>query len=249
MTGSNKGNGGVSRRTFLMSVGGLAASVGILSGGFKSGLEARSREAVFQQEVDKLQGDLVDVAASRDALLKTFAERKIASGGGLLFMVMLDINRQSAVQLPMMFAFDPHFVMLHVQTNRERFLLPTFSLGDLIIEPGTFTLTLFGSLPTVKFSKAEDGRAVATLKGTGSCGVSGSSSASTIGGRELKEEVTFEVTATDGGGKDQGKFSARLLVRESQAPNLYAIFGPEEKITGKLITGLVSVKEIIRLPV
>lgn len=249
MGNGNRDDGTVSRRTFLMSVGGLAATVGVLSAGFKSGLEAKSREAIFQQEIDKLQADLSDVTASRDALVKTFAERKIASGGGILSMMMLDQDRNPTVPLPVMFAFDPNFVMLHVQTNKERFLLPTFSLGDLIIEPETFTLTLFGSLPVVKFSKAEDGRAVATLKGTGSCGVSANSSSSTIGGKQLKEEVTFESTATDGGDKNQGKFFTRLLVRESQSPNLYSIFGPEEKFAGELISGQVTVKEVIRLPV
>ncbi len=232
-----------------MSVGGLAATVGVLSGGFRSGLEARSREAAFQLEIDKLQADLTDATASRDSLLKNFAEKKIASGGGVLSMTMLDQDRKPNVQLPIMFAFDPNFVMLNVQTNKERFLLPTYSLGDLLIEPGTFTLNLLGSLPVVKFSNSEDGRAVATLKGTGSCGVSANSSSSTIGGRELKEEVTFEAIATDSGGKDQGKFYTRILVRESQSPNLYAIFGPEEKFIGELISGLVSVREIIRLPV
>lgn len=174
----------------------------------------------------------------------------IASGGGVKVLTMVDFEGNPSVPLLALFAFDPTFLMFNIPGNHEAFLLPTYSRGDLRIEHNAFSLSLFGSIPKVTFSMSEDGRPLAEVEGTGACGVSLTENKTSIAGLELKESIRSVGKALPGVNATQpDSFSLEILIRDSGAPKLFSIFGPQQTFAGKMVGRKATVKEISRLPI
>lgn len=235
----------VSRRTFLFTVGGFATAVGFLGAG---ALSSGYADLTTTSQIERLSRELDEVKTSRDSIVKIYSEKKIASGGGLLELTMPNAEKQPKVPVRLMFSFDPNMVLLHVDGNREPFVLQTHSLGDLVVDTNSFVLTFSADLPSVTFSVTDDGRPMAQLRGTGGCGVSATSSETKIGGQSLKEDVNFEMTVVDGAGVAD-EVSIRFLIHDKLSPTLFSVFGEEEIFTGKIIGGRITIKEISRLPI
>jgi hypothetical protein len=233
------GRGKVSRRIFLGTVGALAGALGYTGGAW-----AASRSLLSQTEASRRE-----LEASNNELLKIFTQKKVATGGGILSMFMLDSKGNPTVRLGATFAFGPSYVLFDIESFRERLLLHTAELGDLTIDSHSFTLSLAGSDTQVAFEAANDGLSQAVLTGEGGCGVSGTSSDSRIGGKDLKEVVKYEATAVDGGRAVPDRFSVKVSVDKITAPTLYSIFGKEETFSGQMFSGKIIVEELSRLPI
>ena len=63
-----------------------------------------------------------------------------ASGGGVNVKLMPDPETERAdLVLPEVFSFDRTYAFCRVDTNPEAFVMPTFAMGEVLIEPTRFS--------------------------------------------------------------------------------------------------------------
>ena len=81
--------------------------------------------------------------------LQTLRERvtrlsyNTASGGGVNLKMMPDpVTGQPTVPLEEVFSFDRNHAMCRVDANRQAFKLPTYQLGEVVVEPNSFFMSM-----------------------------------------------------------------------------------------------------------
>lgn len=155
------------------------------------------------------------------------------------------------------FSFDPSFVSFFIDTNEDAFVLPTFSLGNLSIDPHSFSVAMLAKVTSsAVFSTTADGRPQVKVKGAGSCGTAASANAGTqiighVHAEGEKEDAKFELTAVDGGeggGVAGDHLSLTLFFDEASHTN-FEIWGPKVTFAGEIASGEITIKEVSRLPV
>ena len=124
-----------------------------------------------------------------------------ASGGGINLKMMVDpATGDATVPMEEVFSFDRNHAMCRVETNTEAFKMSTFSLGEIIIQPHQFFMSMVAtSIEQFTVSTAADGTKEVVMRGGLDCATEVGRAEITIGSRTSAERATYEIRAVDGG--------------------------------------------------
>jgi hypothetical protein len=169
-----------------------------------------------------------------------------ASGGGVNLKLMPDPETmEPTVELPEVFSFDRTYAFCRVDTNPEAFVMPTFAMGEVLIEPNTFYMAMEATvIDQFEITTNADGSRTAVLVGGLSCKTEVAQSTTTIGSRTVGEHATYRIEAVDagvGGGAVGDRFAFTVFFDEAEAPINYAMFGPEFTFTGTMTIGEINI--------
>ena len=152
---------------------------------------------------------------------------------------------EATVELPEVFSFDANHAFCRVDTNREAFIMPTYQMGDVLIEKNEFFMSM--STTTInefKISQDADGNNKVVITGGLDCLTEVAKATMTMGSREVAEPADYKIQATDGGlggGPSGDTFEFTVYFDPNTAPINYAIFGPEFTFTGEMIDGEITI--------
>ena len=202
---------------------------------------------------DQLTADaaaLANIEDNYDTLEAEFSRILLnaASGGGLnLKMMPHPDTGEASVPLPEVFSFDANHAFCRVDTNKEAFIMPTYEIGDILIEENEFFMSMSTtSMDEFKISKDSDGNNKVTITGGLDCLTEVAKANMTLGSREIAEFAEYKIEATDGGlggGEAGDTFEFTVYFNKSTAPINYAIFGPAFTFTGEMIDGEITIPE------
>ena len=169
-----------------------------------------------------------------------------ASGGGLNMKMMPHPETgEATVPLPEVFSFDSNHAFCRVDTNKEAFIMPTYAMGDVLVEKNEFFMAMTTtSIDDFRVSKNSDGQNTVTITGGLDCLTEVAKANMTLGSREVAEYAEYKIQAVDGGlggGAAGDTFKFTVYFDPKEAPINYAIFGPEFTFTGDMIEGEVTV--------
>ena len=207
-------------------------------------LELSDTNRGMTEELGELRGandqsDRLEAELSR-ALLSA------ASGGGLNMKMMPHPETgEATVPLPEVFSFDSNHAFCRVDTNKEAFIMPTYAMGDVLIEKNEFFMAMTTtSIDDFRVSKNSDGQNTVTITGGLDCLTEVAKANMTLGSREVAEYAQYKIQAVDGGlggGAAGDTFKFTVYFDPKESPINYAIFGPEFTFTGDMIEGEVTV--------
>jgi hypothetical protein len=183
-----------------------------------------------------------------DALRRKVTELSynVASGGGVNRKLMPDpVTGRATVVLDEAFTFDRNHAMCRVDTNPQAFKMPTFSMGDVVIDANRFYMAMATTtIEQFLVSTLSDGKRKLIMRGGLSCNTEVGQAKTTFGSRTASEHATYEIAAIDGGiggGKAGDTFAFTVFFEPKDAPLNHAIFGPKFTFTGDLIDGEVTI--------
>ena len=215
----------ISRRTFLIALASAFGGAGVTYAG---------HTAAGDRDVDALRRKVATLSYN------------VASGGGVNRKMMPDpVSGRPTVALDESFTFDRNHAQCRVDTNPEAFKMPTFAMGEVVIEPHRFfmamaTTTIDQFLVTTR----SDEKRQVIMRGGLSCATEVGQAQTTLGSRTASEHATYEIEAVDGGiggGQAGDTFAFTVFFDEREAPLNHAIFGPKFTFTGDLVEGEVTI--------
>ncbi len=188
-----------------------------------------------------------------DALRRKVTELSynVASGGGVNRKLMPDpITGKSTVALDEAFTFDRNHAMCRVDTNPQAFKMPTYSMGDVVIDANKFYMAMTTTtIEQFLVSTASDGKRKVVMRGGLSCSTEVGQARTTFGSRTASEHATYEIQAVDGGvggAKAGDSFAFTVFFDPKEAPLNHAIFGPKFTFTGDLVEGEITIVDPAR---
>ena len=123
--------------------------------------------------------------------------------------------------------------------------MPTHSLGDVVIEPHQFFMSMVAtSIEQFEVVTEEDGTKRVTMRGGLDCATEVGQAETTLGSRTEAEHATYLIEAVDGGiggGEAGDTFAFTVYFDPQEAPFNYAVFGPEFTFTGRMVSGEVTI--------
>src|SRR5215213_3898880 len=124
-----------------------------------------------------------------------------ASGGGINEKLMPDPDTGTpTVVLPEVFSFDRNYAFCRVDTNPEAFVMPTFAMGEVLIEPHAFYMAMESTvIDQFEITTNPDGTRTAVLVGGLSCKTEVAQTTVSIGSRTEGEHATYRIEAVDAG--------------------------------------------------
>ena len=169
-----------------------------------------------------------------------------ASGGGVNMKMMPHPETgEASVELPEVFSFDAHHAFCRVDTNKQAFIMPTYSMGEVLIEKNEFFMAMSTtSANEFSVTKGTDGRNKVVITGGLDCFTEVAKANMTLGSREVAEYAEYKIQASDGGvggGAAGDTFEFTVYFDPDVAPINYAIFGPEFTFTGDMIDGEITI--------
>ena len=198
-----------------------------------------------QAELDQANATIAnlesELSSANDKV--TLLSEHTAAGGGVNVKMMPDEAGNPSVLMNEVFSFGTNFAFCRVDNVPVGFVMPTFAMGEVFIEPNTFFMEMNTTdIATFNISTLSDGSTQAVMTGDFDCATEAGVGGSTVGGREAFEPATFEITAIDGGtGNANDSFVFKVFFDEVDAPVNYAIFGGEFDFTGDMVTGDISI--------
>ncbi|MGQ0569456.1 MAG: hypothetical protein ACT4P5_08010 [Armatimonadota bacterium] len=171
-----------------------------------------------------------------------------ASGGGVNLKLMPDpVTGAPTVPLEEVFSFDRNHAICRVDTNPRAFRMRTFKLGEVVIEPHKFFMTMVAtSVEQYRVTTRPDGTRRVTMRGGLSCATEVGQAKVTLGSRTAAEHATYLIEAVDGGiggGKAGDAFAFTVFFDPKDAPVNYRIFGPRFTFTGKMVDGEITITD------
>ncbi len=196
-----------------------------------------------QQRVASLQEQVADLKAD-----VTMLSYNTASGGGMNLKMMPDpTTGEPTVPLEEVFSFDRNHALCRVETNAQAFKMQTYSMGEVVIEPNQFFMSMVATtVDQYEVSTLADGTRRVIMRGGLDCSTEVGQAEIKIGSRTAAEHATYKIEAFDGGiggGKAGDTFAFTVYFDPEEAPINYAIFGPEFTFTGEMISGEVSITD------
>ena len=194
-------------------------------------------------ELQPVQGKYDVLEAELSRLILTSA-----SGGGInLKMMPHPETRELTVELSEVFSFDANHAFCRVDTNHEAFVMPTYKMGDVVMEKNEFFMAMSTTtIEEFKLSKNNDGHNTVTMTGGLDCFTEVAKANMTMGSKEISEYATYKIQAVDaglGGGAAGDTFEFTVYFDPEVAPINYSIFGPEFTFTGDMIDGEVTIPD------
>jgi hypothetical protein len=173
---------------------------------------------------------------------------KSASGGGVNLKLMLHPEtKKPTVPMNEVFSFDANHAFCRVDTNHEAFIMPTFKMGDVLIEKNEFYMAMSTtSIDEFKISKDSDGKNRITITGDLDCFTEVAKAKMKLGSREVAEVAGYKIKAIDGGpggGPSGDSFEFTVYFDPETAPVNYGVFGPEFTFTGDMVDGEITIAD------
>ena len=200
-----------------------------------------------------LQERLAELADEQNTLETLEAELsrsllQSASGGGVNMKMMPHPETgELSVELAEVFSFDANHAFCRVDTNHEAFIMPTYQMGDVLIEKHEFFMAMSTTtMDTFKVIKGSDGKNKVVVTGGLDCFTEVAKANMKIGSREAAEYAEYKIEASDGGlggGPAGDTFEFTVYFDPTTAPINYAIFGPEFTFTGDMIDGEITIPD------
>ena len=169
-----------------------------------------------------------------------------ASGGGVNLKMMPDPETgQPTVPLSEVFSFDRYHAFCRVETNPQAFVMPTFAMGEVLIEAFSFYMAM--DVTAVDQWEIETIDATTTrlvMRGGLDCTTEVGQADSKIGDRNASEHSTYRIEAIDrglGGGAAGDSFAFTAFFDPEEAPLNHGIFGPEFTFTGEMVSGEITI--------
>ena len=196
--------------------------------------DLQQQVTVIQKEVDDLQERVTRLSYNT------------ASGGGVNLKMMPDpVTGEPTVPLMEVFSFDRNHAMCRVDTNTLAFKMPTYQMGEVVIEPNQFFMSMVAtSIEQYEVSTDPDGTRRVTMRGGLDCSTEVGQASITIGSRSAVEHATYRIQAVDGGvggGEAGDSFAFTVFFDPEEAPVNYAIFGPEATFTRLMVEGEITI--------
>ncbi len=212
----------------------LAFSIAVLVGVTLYSSNTKARFASLENQIQALQDHVRRLSYST------------ASGGGVNVKMMPDpITGKPTVPLEEVFSFDRNHAMCRVDTNRRAFKMPTYKLGEAVIEAHKFFMAMVAtSIEQYEVSTRADGTRRVTMRGGLSCATEVGQGKVVLGSRTAAEHATYFIEAIDGGiggGKAGDSFAFTAFFDPEKAPVNYSIFGPKFTFTGKMVEGKITI--------
>jgi hypothetical protein len=183
-----------------------------------------------------------------DALRKKVTELSynVASGGGVNRKLMPDpLTGKPTVVMDEAFTFDRNHAMCRVETNPQAFKMPTYSMGEVVIQPNKFYMSMATTtIEQFLISTLSDGKRKVIVRGGLSCSTEVGQATTTFGSKTASEHATYEIEAVDGGiggAKAGDSFAFTVFFDPKEAPLNNAIFGPKFTFTGDMIEGEITI--------
>ena len=169
-----------------------------------------------------------------------------ATGGGVNLKHMPHPDtREPTVPLAEVFSFDRNHAFCRVDTNPEAFVMPTFSMGELLVEPFSFYMAMnVTSVEQWAIETIDESSRRVVLRGGLDCATEVGRAKTKLGDREAGEHATYRIEAVDGGvggGAAGDSFAFTVFFDPEEAPLNYAIFGPEFTFTGEMVSGEITI--------
>ena len=200
-----------------------------------------------------LSAELVTLKDSKEqtTLLEAEISRLVlaaASGGGVNMKLMPDpVTKAATVELPEVFSFDQGHAFCRVDTNKDAFIMPTFAMGDVLIEPHEFYMAMATTtMDQFSVSKDSNGNNKLTITGGLDCFTEVAKTTMTLGSRDVAELATYKIEAVDagiGGGSAGDTFEFTVYFDPEVAPVNHGVFGPEFVFTGDMISGEITIPD------
>jgi len=208
---------------------------------------ALSIQTVTLAEKNSALNDEVKEAGSLEAELSRLTLRSASGGGVNSKMMPHPETKEMSVELQEVFSFDNNHAFCRVDNNPEAFIMPTFSMGDILIEKNEFFMAMSTTtIDEFKVTKGSDGHNEILITGGLDCFTEVAKANMTLGSREVAELAKYRIKATDaglGGGKAGDTFEFTVFFDPDVSPVNYAIFGPEFTFTGDMIDGEITIPE------
>lgn len=211
----------------------------------------KNAERELSETNRKIEAELVGLRDIKDSsdLLEAELSRVLlasASGGGVNMKMMPHPETgELSVELPEVFSFDANHAFCRVDTNHEAFVMPTYQMGDVLMEKNEFFMAMSTtSIEEFNISKDSKGRNRVIMTGGLDCFTEVAKANIKMGSREIAEIADYKIEAVDGGiggGKAGDSFKFTVYFDPKTAPTNYAIFGPEFTFTGEMIDGEITV--------
>jgi hypothetical protein len=169
-----------------------------------------------------------------------------ASGGGINVKMMPDPRTgQPTVPMEEQFSFDRNHAICRVETNRFAFKMPTYQMGEVVIQPHAFYMAMeTTTIDQYEVTTESDRKRKVMMRGGLSCATAIDQANVKLGSRTAKEHATYLIEATDaggGGGKVGDSFAFTVFFDPKEAPLNYKIFGPKFTFTGKMTEGEITI--------
>lgn len=173
---------------------------------------------------------------------------KSAYGGGVNLKLMPNPETlEPTVGLNEIFSFDSYHAFCRVETNHEPFIMPTFSMGDILIGKNEFYMVMATtSMDEFRISETSDGKRKLIITGGLDCATEVAKANTKIGSKDASEHATYKIEALDGGlggGQSGDSFEFTAYFSPVDAPVNYAIFGPQFTFTGEMISGEITIAD------
>jgi hypothetical protein len=173
------------------------------------------------------------------------------SGSGVNVKEMPGVDG-TPVPLRESFGLDAHYAQCIVEDNPAAFVMPTYSMGTVTIEPHAFFMAMYASqIALVSVNPADDGKLVAKLIGVLDCHTYAGTATVAVGSREGSEPATFEIEAVDGGrgsGQAGDRFAFTVFFDPRLAPVNHGVFGPQFTFTGDMVAGNITIAPPVGRP-
>jgi hypothetical protein len=194
-----------------------------------------------QEQVATLKSDVTNLQSKI-----TKFSYNTSSGGGINVKFMPDpTTGKATVPMPEIFSFDRNHAMCRVETNAEAFVMPTYGMGDVLIKPNEFFMSMVATtIEKYEVKTNPDGTRTTTMLGVLDCLTEASVAEVTFGSRTVAEPATYLVEATDagiGGGAVGDSFAFTVYFHPDEAPINHTIFGPEATFTGEMVAGEITI--------
>lgn len=224
----------VSRRAFLGTAAGLAASAWILGVGWATALQ---NESALQKELD--------VTKSEQTKILNGLNNYVAYGGGTNLKLMPDPQTGlPTVPMEEIWHLDPDRAFCRVDNNPQAFAMETYKMGTVVVDANSFQMVMLArDVQIAEFTINPDGTAMVKVTGETDCSTVASVANTKVGGMDIVEPAPFEIVAVhDEKAGDSFVFTA--FFDANSAPVNYAMFGPKATFTGKILTGGVTIKRL-----
>lgn len=169
-----------------------------------------------------------------------------ASGGGVnVKMMPHPVSGRPTVPLEEVFSFDRNHAMCRVDTNRFAFKMPTYQMGEVVIQPHAFYMAMeTTTIDQYEVTTLSDRKRKVMMRGGLSCATAIDQAEVKLGSRTAKEHATYSIEAIDaggGGGKAGDSFAFTVFFDPKEAPLNYKIFGPKFTFTGNMVEGEITI--------
>jgi hypothetical protein len=142
------------------------------------------------------------------------------------------------------FAVDAHYAQCLVEDNPAAFVMPTYAMGDVTVEPHAFFMAMYARQINLESVRVEGATRAARLVGVLDCHTYAGTGTVAVGSREAAEPATFEIECVDGGpggGPAGDRFAFTVLFDPRLAPVNHAVFGPRFTFTGDMVAGEITI--------